>query len=315
VYSSYPERKEVKTGPDGRFQIPNVMVGRPAVLFIDMANPSGRAPFDRTTFSKPVTPQAAAPAAAAAATEQVVEVKRPIAGGFQIPPHTPRLPMNLAAAAGGALLRGPQPLIAYQFPGCGQKFTQDDLQFGAKPFVTTYFDPGDQKPLVGPVLINGQGTGQVNGEAVYHAKFDYPGQYEVFLEYTPFVFSVATPNVKDPNTDLFFSTPTNIPTLQIQVIGKNNSRVPANVLLNFYTYSPETDPFEMLTDGNGTVTINCLTFVSDHPELQNLPVFVNDPTYGYYDGNIQLTKNMTQVQLQLGNPPTTTSSAVRPTKK
>ncbi|HEX7186003.1 MAG TPA: carboxypeptidase-like regulatory domain-containing protein [Thermoanaerobaculia bacterium] len=49
VYGSYPDRVEIRTDGEGRFEIPRAAAGREAVLFVDAPLPGCRPPFDRVT--------------------------------------------------------------------------------------------------------------------------------------------------------------------------------------------------------------------------------------------------------------------------
>lgn len=52
VYSSYPDRVEVRTDAEGRFEIPGAAAGREAVLFVDAPLPGCRPPFNRVTTTQ-----------------------------------------------------------------------------------------------------------------------------------------------------------------------------------------------------------------------------------------------------------------------
>jgi hypothetical protein len=93
----------------------------------------------------------------------------------------------------------------------------------------------------------------------------------------------------------------------IQVKGKNGSPAPINVEVTFGVFSPDLDPFEMVTDGNGQMVLGCVT-LSPLEELQYLAVFVNDPVSGYFSGELPLPQTITQpLVIQLGDKPTTAS--------
>jgi len=306
VYSSYPDKKETKTGPDGRFEIPGVIANRAGVLLIDVPNPGERPPFDRFTITRPVPALPAAPAAAAA-TPQVFEVPHPAPGGFLIQTPLPgRQDQELAGSAARAGLAAEsllqQTVINYQFRGCNQ-YTQDELQYGGAPILTVY-EWVDRKAgtLAGPIEVTATGTVKPDSSAVMQITFPKSGDFALFLEYTPFVFSVTGALVFDTLTGtIFFNSFKNFPGVTIQVKDRNNHNAPAGVELNFPSWSPEPDPFVALTDFNGRVSLSCLTN-STQLEAQFIPIYVNDATAGYYSGNLPLGQGGV-LTLNLGNPP------------
>jgi len=301
VYSSFPDKKETKTGPDGRFEIPGLTANRSGVLFIDMPNPGNRPPFDHLTFSKPVPALRTAPATAAAPTPQVFEVPRPPQGGFRMPD-----PGKDQAALGGEVQLQQEP-IKYQFNKC-PGYTQDELQYGAKPILTAWGIVNQE--WIGPIPIQAAGDVQTNSLAFYQIVFPLLNtEYAVVLEYTPFLYSLQRVKVTEPITELPFATVNNAPLVQIQVIAKNGAKAPANVEVQFPSWSPEPDPWIELTDNAGTVLLKCVTAGNQFGNA-NLPVFVDDPNSGYFSGDLEITG--ATLTLKLGNPPTLSA---RPGKK
>jgi hypothetical protein len=298
VYSSYPDKFETTTGADGRFQFGAVPANRPGILFVDAPNPGGAPPFDRLTISKPV----AAIAPAAAAQQQEVEIPKPHANAVQIPP--PLEKVQPRAALGAGLLGD----FNYKFNNCKQGYSQADLEFSNGPVVTIWKDVGEDQ--IGPInAVWGKAVVNEDGSGFMQINFPEPGTYDVFFELTPFVFSVLSGDViTQPAQNLFFPTPANFEVVPIQVIGKDKNPAPINLDVTFGVFSPDLDPFDMVTDANGQMVLGCVT-LAPQTELQYLGVHVDDPVSGYFDGELPLPQTITQpLVIQLGDKPTNTTT-------
>jgi hypothetical protein len=306
VYSSYPDKYETTSGPDGRFHFDGVPANRAGILFFDAPNPGGVPPFDRLTISRPVA--AIAPAPAAAAQQQEFEIPKPHPSAIQIPPPLEKVQVRTALGAG---LLGD---FNYKFNNCKQGYSQADLEFDKGPVVTIWKDVGEDD-VVGPInAVWGKAVVNEDGSGFMQINFPEPGKYEVYFELTPFVFSVLHGEViNEPAQNLFFPAPSNFEVVGIQVIGKNKNPAPANVEVTFGVFSPDLDPFEILTDANGQFVLGCVT-LSSLPELQYLAVHVDDPVSGYFDAELPLPQTITgPLVIQLADKPSNT--ATRTSKK
>jgi hypothetical protein len=289
VYSSYPDRYETTTGPDGRFSFPAVSANRGGILFIDAPNPGGRPPFDRFTVTRTV-----APLAPGSNTEQLVDIPKPSAGANVL-----QIPAPLDPAPSRALLRGGGQLgdFPYVFNGCTNGFTQADLEFSKGPVVTIW--EYDGKNLHGPVQgIFGKAQIFPDGSALAQVQFPKPGSYDVFLELTPFVFTAMVVWVKETAQVLTFPPPQSMEEVTIEVYGKDGKPAPANVELTFPTYSPDLDPYTAVTDAMSRVYLYCVTRSPNVP-LPVVTVEVDDPVSGYFDRELELPASGSSVLLTL----------------
>ena len=291
VYSSYPDKYETTTGPDGRFQFGAVSANRPGILFIDAPNPGGPPPFDRLTISKPVPPVAPA----AAAQQQDIEIPKPHPNAIQVPP--PLAKAEPRSMLGAGLLGD----FNYKFNNCDQGYSQAELEFSKGPIATIWKIVGEDQ--VGPVSANwGKAVVNPDGSGFMQLTFPAPGTYDVYFELTPVVFSALSGDViTEPAQNLYFPAPANFSTVTIQVVGKDKNPAPGNVEVTFRVFSPDLDPLPMLTDSNGRVVVGCVTLSPD-PDLQYLAIVVDDPVSGYFYGELTLPQTITQpLLLQLGD--------------
>jgi hypothetical protein len=294
VYSSYPYRYETTTDENGRFTIPRVAANRGGVVFIDAPNPQAAPPFDRITVTRPVAPLPRSSATGSTGV-QVFELPRVTSGA--------RTFINLRSSTAATTPQATSIITQlgefnYVFPVCGANYTQDQLQYVSEPVVEAYLHKQEQ--FFGPVQVSiTAATVDTDGRAVINMVFPAPGEYAVFIQYTPFVFDVAGVLIlSSPGATVLLSPKRNLTQLTITVVDQNNNLAPANVEVDFPGWPYAVDPYETLTNNNGQVTVNCVSRASTL--FRNLLlVEVNDSTYGCFDGYVVLPEEGSSAQVQL----------------
>jgi hypothetical protein len=298
VYSSYPYRYETTTDENGRFTIPRVAANRGGTVFIDAPNPQAAPPFDRITVTRPVAPLPRS-GARGATGEQVFEIPRLTSGARTII-HSRRLNADATPQTGSIITELEE--LDYVFPVCGANYTQDELQYVTSPVVEAYLYKQGQ--LFGPIQVGiTSATVNQDGLAVVNMLFPEEGDYLVFIQYTPFVFDVAGVTIVGrPDARVLFSPKNNLAQLTITVVGEDNRPVPEDVEVDFPGWPSAVDPFETLTNSSGQVIVNC---VSRGPNLgigigrNQLPVEINDPTYGCFNGIAPLPDSGSSITVTL----------------
>jgi hypothetical protein len=305
VFSSYPDRRETRSGPDGRFTIPDLVEGRGGTLLIDAPYPDGEPPFDR------VTSTVAVPAVGGAKSnvEQVFEVPKPPPRGSPVRSVSSPPPGTAAIQPTGqdGLVGNFQP-INWNFLRCGNNYTQDELEYVSEPILTVW--EARQDGLYGPALIVNANVNWASngGFATADIQFAQSGTYVAILEYTPFVYDAKPLLILDgPFARATFQPAREFQLVQVNLFARNGARAPANVEISFPGWSPEPSPYTADTDGNGGVTLAC---VSRWPYPQNYPfnlvtMYINDPVSGYFAGGVDLPPSGDQAVLnvRLGDPP------------
>jgi hypothetical protein len=288
VFSSYPDRRETRSGADGRFTIPDLVEGRGGTLLIDAPYPDGEPPFDRVTSTVAVPTVGGAKSS----TDQVFEVPKPPPRGSPV--------RSISSSPSGTTAMQPSgqdgPVanflpINWNFLRCGNNYTQDELEYVSEPILTVW--EARQDGLYGPAPIVGYRINwdANNAFATAEIQFAQPGTYVAILEYTPFVYDAKPLLILDgPIARATFQPAREFQQVRVNLINWNGGAAPANVEMFFPGWSPEPSPYTADTDGNGGVTLFC---VSRWPYPDNYPfnfvlLYVNDPVSGYFAGGVNL---------------------------
>ena len=280
VYSSYPYRSETTTDENGRFTIPRVAANRGGAVFIDAPNPQAAPPFDRITVTRPVAPLPRS-SARGSSGEQVFEIPR----GASQPMTLMHSGSSAAAAAPGSSSNVTGTLVLdYDFPVCGTTYTQDEYQYVEFPLLEAYrFDLGR---LGEQVQLDKEVWGvDKRGDGVATVLFPGQGHYVIFMHYTPFVYDAKEVIIVDNASMTLTFSPFNLARLVITIFDHDGNRVPANTEVSFPGWIFAADPYEMLTESNGSVIVNCF---SRGPNIQNIRnqilIEINDPNLGCFNG-------------------------------
>lgn len=286
VYSSYPDRFETTTDKNGHFFIPCVKTGRNAVIFIEAYSPGNPPPFDRVTTTKRVR-----------VPTGIIHFK----ATFEIPVHQPGKILRsekLNVAPGEETgyevyecTNNTQYQIPYKFEGCLYYGYTQDMAYAFCPAVAgaRVVDGGYvwENIEVQNIVIS-QG-----GEAVVKIRVQEPGQWTFYIAYTPFVYSMETMYVSEPEITVEFQPKYMAHRTVITVYGQNRQPVPGGTEITFSSWIYDIPPFSMLTDQNGQIFIKCIN-------TSPLWVYVNSE-YGCFDGEFNIPLYKEEINLQSCN--------------
>jgi hypothetical protein len=287
VFSSYPDRRETRSGSDGRFTIPDLVEGRGGTLLIDAPYPDGEPPFDRVTATVAVP----AVGGAKSSAEQVFEVPKPPLRGS--PVRSVSSPPSGAAAAQPSgqdpFVGNFQPII-WNFLRCGNNYTQDELEYVSEPILTLWYDAQDDLFGPAPVVAYRLRWYPNGGFAAADIQFAQPGDYAAILEYTPFVYDVQFLSVwGGPFATANFQPVREFQFVRVNLIDRNGGNAPANVEIFFPGWSPEPSPYTADTDVNGGVTLACVSrWPNPRFPFNWLSMYIDDAVSGSFAGNVNL---------------------------